>query len=54
MEKKRKELRKEFENENGFDCYCYLQPYAGANKEEDGFNDEYVEWLESLIIEIIK
>ena len=43
------DLRKEFEKEKGHDCYAYLQKYAGANKEQDGFNDEYVEWLESKV-----
>jgi len=47
------DLRKEFEKEKGHDCYAYLQKYAGANKEQDGFNDEYVEWLESKVNNIV-
>lgn len=47
------DLRKEFEKEKGHDCYAYLQKYAGANKEQDGFNDEYVEWLESKVNNVV-
>ena len=47
------DLRKEFEKERGHDCYAYLQKYAGANKEQDGFNDEYVEWLESKVNSVV-
>ena len=47
------DLRKEFEKEKEHDCYAYLQKYAGANREQDGFNDEYVEWLESKVNNIV-
>ena len=43
------ELRKEFEKEKGYDCYAYRQDYAGGNQYKDGFNDDYVEWLESKV-----
>jgi hypothetical protein len=42
-------LREEFEKEKGYDCYAYSQDYAGAEQYKDGFNDEYVEWLESKV-----
>ncbi len=43
------ELRKKFEEEKGFNVYAYRQEYAGASVEKDGFNDDYVEWLESKV-----
>jgi len=43
------ELREKFEKEKGHNVYAYRQEYAGANVEEDGFNDGYVEWLESKV-----
>ncbi len=43
------ELRKKFEEEKGYNVYAYRQEYAGASVEEDGFNDDYVEWLESKV-----
>jgi predicted aminopeptidase len=43
------DLRKEFEKETGCDCYAYTQEYAGAKTYRDGFNDNYVEWLESKV-----
>lgn len=43
------EQREIFKEEHGFDCYAYRQDYAGAHQYQDGFNDEYVEWLEMKI-----
>ena len=43
------ELREKFEEEKGFNVYAYRQEYAGASVEKDGFNDDYVEWLESKV-----
>lgn len=43
------ELREEYEKENGHNVYAYRQDYAGARPYQDGFNDEYVEWLESKV-----
>jgi hypothetical protein len=43
------DLRKEFEKEKGYDCYAYRQDYAGAHQYQDGFSDDYVEWLESKV-----
>jgi len=43
------ELREKFEKEKGHNVYAYRQEYAGAKVEEDGFNDDYVEWLESKV-----
>lgn len=43
------ELREMFEKENGYNVYAYRQEYAGAKPYQDGFNDEYVEWLESKV-----
>lgn len=41
--------RELFKEEHGYDCYAYRQEYAGARQYQDGFNDEYVEWLEEKI-----
>lgn len=43
------ELREKYEKENGHNVYAYRQDYAGARPYQDGFNDEYVEWLESKV-----
>ena len=43
------ELREKFEKENGHNVYAYRQDYAGARPYQDGFNDEYVEWLENKV-----
>ena len=40
------ELREQFEDEKGYNCYAYRQDYAGGHQYEDGFNDDYVQWLE--------
>ena len=39
-------LRKLFEEENGYSAMAVRQDYAGQTPYEDGFCDEYVEWLE--------
>lgn len=41
------ELREKFEKENRYNVYAYRQDYAGQRPYQNGFNDEYVEWLES-------
>ena len=43
------ELREKYEKENGHNVYAYRQDYAGARPYQNGFNDEYVEWLESKV-----
>lgn len=43
------ELREKYEKENGHNVYVYRQDYPGARPYQDGFNDEYVEWLESKV-----
>ena len=47
------ELRKEFEKEKGYNCYAYRQDYAGGNQYKYGFNDDYVEWLESKVNNVV-
>lgn len=47
------DLRKEFEKEKGNDCYAYRQDYAGGHQYKDGFNDDYVEWLESKVNNVV-
>ena len=47
------DLQKEFEKEKGYDCFAYRQDYAGANQYKDGFNDDYVEWLESKVNNVV-
>ena len=42
-------LREQFKKEKDFDCYAYRQDYAGAHQYQDGFNDDYVEWLEESV-----
>jgi hypothetical protein len=42
-------LREEFREEMGHDCFAYRQEYAGAARAQDGFCDEYVEWLEARL-----
>jgi len=42
-------LREEFEKENGFGVMAVRQDYAGQTPYEDGFCDEYVEWLEDKL-----
>lgn len=43
------ELREKFEKETGDSVMAYRQDYSGQTPYEDGFSDEYVEWLESKI-----
>jgi len=43
------DLKQKFEEDKGFDVYAYRQEYAGASVNKDGFNDDYVEWLESKV-----
>ncbi len=43
------ELREKFKKETGDSVMAYRQDYGGQTPYEDGFNDEYVEWLESKV-----
>jgi len=43
------DLREQFEKENGFGVMAIRQDYAGQTPYEDGFCDEYVEWLENKL-----
>ena len=43
------DLKQKFEEDKGFDVYAYRQEYAGASVNKDGFNDDYVEWLENKV-----
>ena len=43
------DIREQFEKETRESSFAYLQKYAGAPIEKDGFSDEYVEWLESKV-----
>jgi hypothetical protein len=43
------DLRKEYKEETKYDCVAYTQDYAGARPYQDGFTDEYVEWLENKV-----
>lgn len=43
------DLRERFKKEKGYDCYAYRQDYAGSNEYKDGFNDDYVKWLEEQV-----
>ena len=47
------DLRKQFEEEKGHDCYAYRQDYAGSHQYQDGFSDDYVEWLESKVNNVV-
>ena len=47
------DLQKEFEKEKGYDCFVYRQDYAGAHQYKDGFSDDYVEWLESKVNNVV-
>lgn len=42
-------LREKFKKETGFTAIAYRQDYGGQKPYEDGFADEYVEWLESKV-----
>jgi hypothetical protein len=44
-----KTLRKQFKDEQGISVMAYRQDYGGQTPYEDGFNDEYVEWLEERL-----
>ena len=43
------DLREQYKKEKDYDCYAYRQDYAGAKMYQDGYSDEYVEWLESKV-----
>ena len=43
------EIREEFKKENGYGVMAVRQNYAGQRPYEDGFCDEYVEWLEAKV-----
>ena len=43
------DLREEFKKEHKIDCYKYSRDHAGAIPYQDGFKNEYVEWLEKII-----
>ena len=42
-------LREEFKKENGYGVMAFRQDYSGQKPYEDGFCDEYVEWLEAKV-----
>ena len=43
------DLREKFKKEKGFSVMAVRQDYAGQRPYEDGFCDEYVEWLEAKV-----
>lgn len=43
------ELREKYKKETGYSVMAVRQDYAGQRPYEDGFCDEYVEWLESKV-----
>lgn len=43
------ELREKFKKETECSVMAYRQDYGGQTPYEDGFCDEYVEWLESKV-----
>lgn len=43
------DLREKFKKEKGFGVMAIRQDYAGQRPYEDGFCDDYVEWLESKV-----
>jgi len=43
------DLKQKFKEDKGFDVYAYRQECAGASVNKDGFNDDYVEWLENKV-----
>ncbi len=43
------DLREKFKKENGYGVMAVRQDYAGQTPYEDGFCDEYVEWLEAKV-----
>lgn len=43
------DLREKFKKEKGYGVMAVRQDYAGQRPYEDGFCDEYVEWLESKV-----
>lgn len=43
------DLREKFKKEKGFGVMAVRQDYAGQRPYEDGFCDEYVEWLEAKV-----
>jgi len=44
------DLREKFKKEKGFSVMAIRQDYADQSPYEDGFCDEYVEWLESKVM----
>ena len=43
------DLREKFKKEKGYGVMAIRQDYAGQRPYEDGFCEEYVEWLESKV-----
>jgi len=43
------DLREKFKKEKGYGVMAVRQDYAGQRPYEDGFCDEYVEWLEAKV-----
>lgn len=41
------DLREKFKKEKGYGVMAVRQDYAGQRPYEDGFCDDYVEWLEA-------
>ena len=43
------DLREKFKKEKGYGVMAVRQDYAGQRPYEDGFCDDYVEWLEDKV-----
>ena len=43
------DLREKFKKEKGYGVMAVRQDYAGQRPYEDGFCDDYVEWLEAKV-----
>ena len=43
------DLREKFKKEKGYGVMAFRQDYAGQRPYEDGFCDDYVEWLEAKV-----
>jgi hypothetical protein len=43
------DLREKFKKEKGYGVMAVRQDYSGQRPYEDGFCDDYVEWLESKV-----
>ena len=46
------DLREKFKKEKGYGVMAVRQDYAGQRPYEDGFCDDYVEWLEDKVINL--